>query len=618
MITIQNYYTETADLKQTDLPLTLWKGHQFVDKVTQNGNSWDAYHASDSIKKTIDLFLDKLNEFMSKKGGSKTKNTKSIESQKFQFSKSRAPKNLSEFKKELKSNLGNNLYLRSEYDRKAFIEVRKEIRKISTVQSNSFATERGNGRESWMDFDKAINWTFAPTYAYYRNDNIKLWYYYSKPRGFKEESEKIESSTRKTTPKTARTTKPKVKPSTPTSKTVKPKKKTARELAYEKAEKVETISVELKMIKRFVLMHDKVKTQNQIRLFINALQKAIVEKRIRKTSPYAKEINKIQDYLIGLHGQFKNSSDILKVDIAESVRGKYLTLVGKQAELYSVKFIKSYINLQGKMVTNIKAKRLYNRIASAINSNKLTKKDRYWNEIESIMATLKSFVKKNVEEGMLIVSSKELNGLQGIVLGCVVCDKNLNGVNTIPRNTIMSSTDIVNLDFEKLGFTGKWKNLIGDPSSGFTAMIFGKPKMGKSYLAVDFSGYLARNHGTVLYVAREEGIDDTLQQKLKDKNVAHPDLYVSDYLPEDLSNYDFVFLDSVNKLGLTPDDLELLKRKFPTTSFVYIFQTTKQGNFRGGNEFQHDVDVVIEVPEKGKAIQFGRFNQGGELNIFRR
>lgn len=114
----------------------------------------------------------------------------------------------------------------------------------------------------------------------------------------------------------------------------------------------------------------------------------------------------------------------------------------------------------------------------------------------------------------------------------------------------------------------------------------------------------------------EEGIDDTLQQKLKNKNVAHPDLYVSDYLPKDLSAYDFVFLDSVNKLNLLPKDLETLKRKFPSTSFIYIFQTTKQGNFRGGNEFQHDVDIVIEIPEKGKAIQFGRFNQGGEIDIF--
>lgn len=44
--------------------------------------------------------------------------------------------------------------------------------------------------------------------------------------------------------------------------------------------------------------------------------------------------------------------------------------------------------------------------------------------------------------------------------------------------------------------------------------------------------------------------------------------------------------------------------------------TEKDGNFRGKNEFQHDVDVVIEVPEQGKAVQFGRYNQGGEMNIF--
>jgi len=33
-------------------------------------------------------------------------------------------------------------------------------------------------------------------------------------------------------------------------------------------------------------------------------------------------------------------------------------------------------------------------------------------------------------------------------------------------------------------------------------------------------------------------------------------------------------------------------------------------------EAQHDVNVVIEVPEKGRAVQFGRYNQGGEMNIF--
>ena len=117
-------------------------------------------------------------------------------------------------------------------------------------------------------------------------------------------------------------------------------------------------------------------------------------------------------------------------------------------------------------------------------------------------------------------------------------------------------------------------------------------------------------------LAKEEGIDETLQKKLREKAVMHPDLYVANYMPEDLSKYDFVFLDSITKLGLSDTDLELLKEKFPEISFIHIFQTTKLGNFRGGNGFQHDVDVVIEIPEKGKAVQFGRFNQGSEMNIF--
>lgn len=139
--------------------------------------------------------------------------------------------------------------------------------------------------------------------------------------------------------------------------------------------------------------------------------------------------------------------------------------------------------------------------------------------------------------------------------------------------------DFANLPFETIGLKGKWLDLIGDPSSNFTAMVFGKPKMGKSYLCIDFAEYLARNHGKVLYVAS--------------------------VLPKNHALYDFIFLDSVNKLGLSPEDLSRLKVFNPSKSFIFIFQTTKMGAFRGANTFQHDVDVVIEVPERGKAVQMG-------------
>ena len=194
--------------------------------------------------------------------------------------------------------------------------------------------------------------------------------------------------------------------------------------------------------------------------------------------------------------------------------------------------------------------------------------------------------------------------------------KPLNGIKPSPQVNIMPSTAFSTLQFNTIGFKDRWLSFIGDPAPGFTAMVFGMPKMGKSYLCVDFAGYLARNHGRVLYVAKEEKLDKTLQDKLKEKDVAHENLTVADGIPSDLSPYDFIFLDSVTKLGLTPRDLENLKANNKGKSFIYIFQVTKAGKFKGNNEFQHDVDVVIEVPKRGKAIQYGRFNQGGEMDIF--
>jgi hypothetical protein len=81
----------------------------------------------------------------------------------------------------------------------------------------------------------------------------------------------------------------------------------------------------------------------------------------------------------------------------------------------------------------------------------------------------------------------------------------------------------------------------------------------KSYLCIDFAGYLARNHGKVLYVAKEEGLDFTLQKKLNDEDVKHENLFVASELLADLNPYQYIFLDSVNKLGLSAEDLTILK-----------------------------------------------------------
>jgi predicted ATP-dependent serine protease len=61
--------------------------------------------------------------------------------------------------------------------------------------------------------------------------------------------------------------------------------------------------------------------------------------------------------------------------------------------------------------------------------------------------------------------------------------------------------------------------------------------------------------------------------------------------------------------GLELDDLVKLKNQNPRTGFVFIFHSTKDGRFKGGNELAHEVDVIINV-EKGLASGKGRFGQG--------
>ena len=61
--------------------------------------------------------------------------------------------------------------------------------------------------------------------------------------------------------------------------------------------------------------------------------------------------------------------------------------------------------------------------------------------------------------------------------------------------------------------------------------------------------------------------------------------------------------------------LTKLRKDNPKTALVFIFHTTKEGNFRGQQDFAHDVDVIIEVGN-GVAKANGRFGVDGRLNVF--
>lgn len=384
--------------------------------------------------------------------------------------------------------------------------------------------------------------------------------------------------------------------STPKANVKKPKQKAEKQTTTDNATPVDALSTEVKLIKRVITLQGKTikkanaDTKNNPRTILNALQRAILSKQIRKTSKYADEVMYAQDALIrivngALSGALSNSDVINLVrydDLVKVANSEYVSETAKIAA--------QFIKIQEKEGKEKEASNLLKRI---------DKSGEKGEEIDAMKKSLKNYVDGKTTK--LKASEQVLRGLHGIV------DVNFES------GDVVNSTTIEGKNFDTLDFHGRWEGFFGKPSPDFKFMFYGKPGNGKSTFALQFAGYLSKELGkSVLYVANEEGFGYTLQEKVKRLNVANSNLYLCDSVPEDLSQFDVVFLDSVNNLGLEPEDLKAMPSG---KAYVYIFQTTKDGNYMGKQEFAHDVDTVVRVENMNAYKDKNRY--GGEIQEFK-
>lgn len=338
-------------------------------------------------------------------------------------------------------------------------------------------------------------------------------------------------------------------------------------------------------IRRYVGFHEQKVSIENLRSFVTDIQLSIKNQDLMPDSTFAQEINLMQSKIVNLVNAHPNLKKVIfKIKINDNDLNRLVDIVSKASKIELAHKNKKAI-LASKSSTNVGA------ILAGINAEK----DGFSNEIH------------NENKNMSVISlDKETDFIES---------KPKKAIRRKGMDGIFSASEIGSMQHDVLAFSGKWKNIFGNPGKNFDLMLHGGPQKGKTTFLLEMAGYLAKNHGKVLYVSSEEFGSATLTNKVKEiLPEASSDLHFKKNLENiNLIDYQFLILDSINHLGLTLKEYKELREKYPKLACIIILQHTKDGQFRGGKDWEHEVDIAAEVVELGKInVYKNRYNVIGE------
>jgi len=385
-------------------------------------------------------------------------------------------------------------------------------------------------------------------------------------------------------------------------------KKVAKE---DTAELVKQISTEVTLFKSYARLHGKKVTYRQLMSLHTALGKAIVSGAI--DSPKYREMTAAMHDKVGAALEKMKKTETVNVNVDNVDR--YREIGASEKLFVGVTLLKRYINLANRigMDKQEREKQRQNLLA-AVNKALDGKK------VESQYIDYVKSAKKNLEDKSIAPISLELSGLAGIYgLAGEIADDILNGCDGRCNGlgSIVSATELAKIDFDIVRIPQEYRTMIGNASKNGSIMLYGMAGGGKTSFSINFAKKCAEMGQKVLIISKEEGINQTMQEKLKRFNAINDKIFVTENIPASTKDYDVIIFDSVQSLGLEPSDLENHQHNLNALR-VYIFQVTKDGRFRGANEFEHLVDCVLKA-ENGTITSKGcknRFGGNGSVKVF--
>lgn len=559
MITKENYHNQIARIDIDSLPDNIKTGHEFFLESEEFYNDDDAL----DLKEVMDNYLKSLNEYL-------------------------------QYKKSDKEPI-----IRDFYNRLTKVEIASLRSTGFNAQNQKLADELKISLAEVLEFDERIR----PK----SKKNV------SKPQSIPDKPKKKEAKT------------------------------TQEKTITEAANQVISLGEDVKFIKRFIGFHNKNKPIISLLNFIKALQRAIVQKIIPKTSAYADDIRKIQNRAVQFYNDHAEETEI-KVVINDHDLARYVGISGGEKVYKSIGLIKRFISMQGKEMELAKVDTYLKSISKA----NLTDEDPYFDKVQTIV----DYIQKRKKGKPVKVEEQELNGLQGIVEGCGchhlgkiydsgqkelrqchskkysdakkgACSHH-SGVKKQKKckelNGIMTAEEVAVQEYETLDFDGKYKALMGNPASNFDMMLFGIAGSGKTTYLLQFAHYLCTKfYKPTLYVSGEEYNSLPLTLKIRELPSLPAKLFFAkniDTVPIPLESFSFIILDSVTDLGINLDTYKRLRDEYPEAAFIVILQTRKDGQFKGGKEWEHEMEVAGVIESGTVSIYKNRYGVKGQLNFF--
>lgn len=159
--------------------------------------------------------------------------------------------------------------------------------------------------------------------------------------------------------------------------------------------------------------------------------------------------------------------------------------------------------------------------------------------------------------------------------------------------------------FQLPGEIGKWLGKMERYRN--VIIVHGERGGGKSNLVFDLMDGFSRLSWvkTIGFFSLEEGANTDLIKRKRDKyfgEEANAKVVIADEAPQGIETVkraaqlmDVVVVDSFGKLKAPQLAVDELRKQYPNTIFIFVFQTTTAGNARGGSSASFDCSVEIIV-----------------------